>query len=59
MTFRAIYDGVCGDRDCEDRVHRGDAVRFVADVLFHDECAPYEPPGPGRCRVCGREPCNC
>ena len=40
--FAAAYGGACA-ADCGDRIHPGDPVTYVADELFHEECAGRGP----------------
>lgn len=53
MTFIAKYGGVCASSVCDRRVTPGDAVVFVDQELFHDECATDTVlPEPVKRRVC-------
>lgn len=36
--FAARFGGACA-ADCGDRIKPGEEVRYLADELFHDECA--------------------
>ncbi|WP_217183396.1 hypothetical protein [Streptomyces sp. AC495_CC817] len=51
MTFRAKYNGVCGN-DCGDRVHEGDEVEYVDGVLVHVHCQPSDEDDPEPRPVC-------
>lgn len=41
--FSAQYRGVCA-ADCGDPIRPGDPVRYLADELFHAECADADLP---------------
>lgn len=62
--FHARFDGVCA-RNCGNRVHPGDMVRYEGDDLVHDECAEspskYDiQPGEVVCPDCYCiRPCRC
>ncbi|MFF3029127.1 hypothetical protein [Microbacterium sp. NPDC057944] len=51
MSFRAKYNGVCGN-DCGDRIHEGDEVEYVENVLVHVHCQPSDEDDPGPRPVC-------
>lgn len=36
MSFEAKYPGTCGG--CHERIQPGQLVRYVEDVLEHDDC---------------------
>lgn len=59
MTFRAQYDGVCGD--CSEPIRRGQECTYLGDAVVHAVC-PEPPkicptcfvqlPVSGRCDTC-------
>jgi hypothetical protein len=69
-TFPARFDGVCA-KDCGNRIHPGDIVRYEGDALHgdgrlvHDECAEKPSrfdiaPTEVVCGVCWLiKPCKC
>lgn len=51
MTFRTKYNGVCGN-DCADRIHEGDEVEYVENVLIRAHCQPSDKDDPEPRPVC-------